>query len=422
MTNESTLPDDIQLLDSLLGVEARKWGNACKLPSALRVTEKLEPVGGWEIPVFPASHAGARDNDPPVYDLNGSEEGPEIELRNKSGGTSKVKLIIRAKQCTLDSYQSQANRMEPAFLDSEFSGLVPQATVAVPRKKTKKDKAEKQEETKEPLNLLELAHRVGDFRVRLSEEKDDVAKAIKAFEKGDALPLLRDFPTSLLFGFWDSRGDQAKHARILMARIDAFDVIPCRRHSLYSGMYSKDEFAKVIGQEIDKKSADKLSELGFTNAPSSGLGGVLARKDGITRTATLSLTDLARIRCAKPQDSADADEKILTEAARRYLFCIGALAESYQRGFGSYRLRSGCELIPVGEPAYELRGPQWSDTTKVIDLCKNASRLKAIAQDAAKALHIETAPDKAKSYTLTPASLKKAFEEAKKAKPEPENS
>jgi len=52
-------------------------------------------------------------------------------------------------------------------------------------------------------NLLALPHRIADFRVRASNQKDAAEKAIKALASGDALPLLRFMPTSIIFGFWD---------------------------------------------------------------------------------------------------------------------------------------------------------------------------------------------------------------------------
>src|SRR5208282_5793621 len=108
-------------------------------------------------------------------------------------------------------------------------------------------------------------HRIADFRVRASDQKDAAAKAIKAFAKGDALPLLRFMPTSIIFGFWDSRaeGYQHKHARILLTRIDAFGVVPCQKHSVYTGPYSKDECASVVLD--DDNLAEKLSEQDSTD-------------------------------------------------------------------------------------------------------------------------------------------------------------
>lgn len=216
----------IKLLNDLLGVEARKPGSAARLPAAIRVIEKLEPAGGMSVPVFPASYLG--DEDKPAYDLNGIEYGEPLLTIRSNDRERVVRPILRARLCALDSPQSQANRMEPAFAeDAQLAQLVPQAKATIPRKAGLSGEE----------NLLRLPHRVADFRVRLSNQGVAIQGAIAKFASGDALPLLRMMPTSILFGFWDSRGDQAKHARILLARIDAFNVVPCRRHAVYSGPY-----------------------------------------------------------------------------------------------------------------------------------------------------------------------------------------
>ena len=281
-------PEHITLLNNILGNEARQWGKARKLPAAIRITEELEPVGGGKIPVYPASYPNLGGD--PIYDLNGKQLSP----------TGDVSGYLH---CVIDSYQSQANRMEPAFKEKALERLIPQIQVTVPRKKEAAP-----EDATEQMSALDIAHRVADFRIRLSDRAADFKMAIKSFDKGDALPLVRLLPTSILFGFWDSRDLGTKHARILMSRIDAFDVIPCQKHSVYSGQYSKDEFVNLL--EISNAEADDkiLSERGFSNAPGSGLGGVVVM-GGIVRTSVLSLTDISRIHCLNGKDI-DVDRTI----------------------------------------------------------------------------------------------------------------
>ena len=251
MTEASTKEADpkkaIELLDRLLGVVARKPGTAAKLPAVIRVIETLEPAGGADFPIFPASYAGAADNDPPVYDLSGVVYGEVQETIRVKKVTVQRPQVIRAERCTVDSPQSQANRTEVAFLEDErLRSLVPQGCANIPRQEGKKGGE----------SLLRLPHRIADFRVRLSDKREEAKAAISDFANGDALNLLKLMPTSIVFGFWDSRGEEAqhKHARILLSRVDAFDVVPCRRHALYSGPYSADEFAAAV---LDKPTADK---------------------------------------------------------------------------------------------------------------------------------------------------------------------
>lgn len=386
------LETDIALLDALLGVEARKPGKAASLPAAIRIIEPLEPAGGKDIPVFPASYAGATNQSPPVYDLSGVEYEEGKAPVRKDGKLAEVETahIKNAKFCAIDSPQSQANRMEPAFLEADdLRELVPQATATIPKRENGTE------------SVLSLPHRVADFRVRLSNRANDVKNAIAAFAKGDALPLLQNFPTSLLFGFWDSRGDAdvgVKHARILLSRIDAHNVVPCRRHSLYSGPYSGEEFREMVldGAAIEDK---KLSGAGFTNAPSDGLGGVLLDPDKgrIERISVLSLSDIARINCGRPVDTEN------TNAARRYLFALAALGEAHERSKGSHRLRSGCELVASGEKTVEFRGSQPDSAAELKSLYDDRARLIAIARESAKILGITTTEQ---TYTVSASILK----------------
>lgn len=403
MTESQVQEDDlnkaIKLLDCLLSVNARRPGEAARLPAVIRVLESLEPAGGMDFPVFPASYAGTGDNDPPVYDLSGVVYGQVQEtIRGKGKTTVQRQQIISAERCALDSPQSQANRMEEAFLeDSDLRSLVPQATVTIPRSGEKK--AEE--------SVFRLPHRVADFRVRLSDKKDVVRTAIGAFANGDALELLKLMPTSIVFGFWDSRAEESqhKHARVLLSRIDAFDVVPCRRHALYSGPYSADEFAKAVLDKpaADKSDQDKMAERGYTNALSEGLGGVLV-KGKIERLALISLTDIARLSC-RAEDNNTNEAK--TNAARRYLFALAALAEAYPRSNGSHRLRSGCELLTVSRKV-ELRGGDgtYAEEEALKKLYEDRHMLIAVAKQAKEILEI---PDQTGPFVLTRESLREDF-------------
>jgi CRISPR-associated protein Csb1 len=355
-----------------------------------------------------------------VYDLNGIEYGPEREVVHLKDRDRFHRHIVKARQCTMDSPQSQANRTEVAFLeDEELKTLVPQADAKIPRAEGKKDSD----------SILRLPHRVADFRVRLSQKADDVKAAIKAFADGNALPLLRLMPTSIVFGFWDSRGEgsQHKHARILLSRIDGFDVVPFTRHALYSGPYSKDEFAEIVltdrdlatasqeeteGETEEKKSANvkkafkKMAERGFTAAPSEGLGGVLVQ-GRIERLALLSLTDIARLFCA---DKNIETQKTLTNAARRYIFALAALAEGHPRASGSHRLRSGCELLTAkGGVDVELCGGDggYPDAGALRTLFKDRDALIGVAKEAKAILEI---PDRLDDFVVSAEDLRADFD------------
>ena len=422
-TNETDRKNSIGLLDRLLGVEARKPGPAAKLPAVIRVIESLEPAGGMQFPVFPASYAGDGQSAPPVYDLNGIEYGPELEVIHGKDRDRFRRQILRARQCTIDSPQSQANRTEIAFLeDEDLRSLVPQASAKIPRAAGKEGEE----------SILRLPHRIADFRVRLSDKREDVKAAISEFAKGDALKLLQLMPTSVVFGFWDSRGDESqhKHARLLLSRIDAFDVVPCTKHAIYSGPYSKDEFAEIVlgsselaaaSQEEPEKETEetksatvkkafkKMAERGFTAAPSGGLGGILVQGK-IERLVLVSLTDIARLWCLHEDSEA---QKELTNAARRYIFALAALAEGHPRATGSHRLRSGCELVTKDPRTIELRGgdAEYADADALCTLFNNRDLLRAIAEDAKEKLQI---PNKLDDFIVSPEALRADFDRVSK--------
>jgi CRISPR-associated protein Csb1 len=435
-------------LDALLGMDVRKPGTAATLPAVIRITETLEPAGGKDFPVFPPSYAGEGTNAPPIYDLNGIEWGDVLREKPAKDGTKRfTRNIKRARHCTMDSPQSHANRTEIAFRDDpDLLALVPQAEAKIPRKPEFADQSN--------TNLLALPHRVADFRVRASNQKVEAAKAIRAFANGNALPLLRFMPTSIVFGFWDSRaeGYQHKHSRILLSRIDAFDVVPCEKRSLYTGPYSKDECASVVlgndnlAEELSgydakatddddktkaskeaKKWADKMAERGFSNALGSGLGGVFAER--IERLALISLTDISSIFCQPDSAQSVAEAKsgtdkkaepdeVLTNAARRYLLALALLAEGHPRSIGSYRLRSGCELLPSKKATVLLGAGLDSDAATALKaLCDNRELLIAVAKAAHGILKIKPTPVlECTLFECTAASLKGELEQGGKAK------
>ena len=421
-------------LDALLGMDVRKPGTAATLPAVIRIIEALEPAGGKHFPVFPPSYAGEGTNAPPVYDLDGIEWGELLRERSaKDGGRRFIHYIKRAQHCTMDSPQSHANRTEIAFSDDpDLRVLVPQAEAKIPRKPEFADQTN--------TNLLALPHRVADFRVRASKQKESAATAIRAFAKGNALPLLRLMPTSIIFGFWDSRaeGYQHKHARVLLTRIDAFEVVPCEKHSLYTGPYSKDECASVVlgnanlaeklsaydasakgddeqtkASKEDKQWADRMAQRGFSNALGSGLGGVFAGR--IERLALISLTGIASIFCFEPEPAENRQpDKDLTNAARRYLLALALLAENYPRSIGSYRLRSGCELLPVKKEIAVLGSNNDSEHVNALEeLYNSRDLLIAVAKAAHKILNI---PSTLPLFESDETSLKNELEQGKKAK------
>jgi len=273
-------------------------------PAALVIREHLIPVEGPDGVLFPATFA-AGDGFPGGYNIN--TFGDEKEGKNV---------------CLIDSVGSQANRIEPMFMQEKYAHLVPQIVI----------KAGEHE-----VNILEAGHRAGDALVRCSELQNELHDAFKAVLAGDAKPLAKIAPTSLVFGVWDSRDTQAKLPRLISSTVRAFDVQRLTRGAVYippvdyaaMDVFSEDEKAKAEGNN-----KSPLAQRGFVHNPASGShGGVIARS-GIRRDATLGLAALRLLR-------AGTDEQE-TLALRRYivglsLVAITAPTESY--------LRQGCTLV-----------------------------------------------------------------------------
>lgn len=151
--------------------------------AALVIREYLEPVEGPDGVLFPATYAAAEDKRvfPGGYNIDPPEGDKNV--------------------CLVDSVGSQANRIEPIFAKPEYSHLVPQITVKAGEK---------------TVSILEAGHRAGDALVRCTALQKDLQDAFKAAIKGDAEPLAKIAPTSLVFGVWDSRhaGEDAAVDRV----------------------------------------------------------------------------------------------------------------------------------------------------------------------------------------------------------------
>ena len=181
------------------------WADDPKGYVALHLKQKLVPIEGEGGVIFPPTYADVGYN-----------------IDTLSDGTKVV---------TIDSVGSQANRMEPIYKREPYSTLVPQIEIEL---HTKEHDGEKHIEKR---SLLDLAHRSADAVVLSSPTlAPDMAKAFRALkQRGDAGPLCRLAPTSLLFGVWDSRGGSGeKRPRLILFGImqsDKEGVAPDERGS-----------------------------------------------------------------------------------------------------------------------------------------------------------------------------------------------
>lgn len=268
-------------------------------PAAIVLREFLTPVEGKDGVFFPPTFAAAEN----------SKEFP--------GGYNIDEFANGENVCLVDSVGSQANRIEPMFSTSRYAELVPQLVVEAGEKK---------------ISILEAGHRAGDAIVRCTELKDALQKAFQELKKGNAVPLAKLAPTSLVFGVWDSRDTQAKAPRLLASTIRAFNVSKLRRSAQYNPAVEYVEEG-LLDETEDKSALKAYSERGFRHVPASAThGGVMAKGD-IRRDVTLHLAALRLLR------GANGDE---TKRLRAYLLGLALVAFTKPAvGF----LRQGCNLV-----------------------------------------------------------------------------
>ena len=269
--------------------------------AALVIREALVPVEGPDGVIFPATYAAAEDKKvfPGGYNIDPPEGDQNV--------------------CLVDSVGSQANRIEPIFGKPDYAGLVPQISVKAGEKS---------------VSLLEAGHRAGDALVRCTALQKQLQDAFKAVLKGDAGPMAKVAPTSLVFGVWDSRDTQAKLPRLVASTIRAFDVQRLTRSAQYNPAteYIND---KLLGEAPDKATKDAYAERGFVHVPATGSHGGVIPKGGVRRDATLSLAALRLLSASK-----DAQE---TLKLRRYILGLSLVA--FTANASTY-LRQGTNLVP----------------------------------------------------------------------------
>jgi len=276
-------------------------------PAALVIREHLMPVEGSDGVLFPATFA-AGDGFPGGYNIN--TFGDEKDGKNV---------------CLIDSVGSQANRIEPLFMQAKYRHLVPQIVI----------KAGEHE-----VNILEAGHRAGDALVRCSSLQQSIDDAFSASIRGDAAPLAKIAPTSLVFGVWNSRGDkgnQDKRPRLVASTIRAFDVRELSRSAVYRAPVDYSLFDVFSEEDVQKAEGDAknpLSKRGFVNALASNTHGGVIADGGVRRDSTLGLAALRHLHAA--------DDKERTLVLRRYILGLSLVA--FTAPTESY-LRQGCTLV-----------------------------------------------------------------------------
>lgn len=277
-------------------------------PNAVAIVcrQALESVEGPGGVVFPPTYPGKSRDDGPEYNISDFGDGSNV--------------------CTIDSVQSQANRIEAAFLVEPYRKLVRRVTV----------QAQLAEGEKKVIDVLEAPHRLADATIRFSELRQHAENAFRAF-RNDPRLVAELSPMSLLMGAWDSRGTQCKIPRVLTARIDAYNVRRLVRRALYS--------AALTSKELGREDA-KLSEIGLDNAPSGPSPAGIVADGGVRREAVLNLVAL-RQNCGTttPYGSDEKQSDKPVDSLSAYIFGLGLVSLTLQpEAF----LRQGCLLVAAG--------------------------------------------------------------------------
>jgi CRISPR-associated protein Csb1 len=227
---------------------------------------------------------------------------------------------LKTNICLIDSVGSQANRIEPMFAEDRYKALVPQIVIVV-------------KDGEKEVNLLEAGHRAGDAIVRCSDLQQNLQNAFRSVPKGNAEPLAKIAPTSLVFGVWDSRDTQVKLPRLVSSTIRAYNVRKLTRSAQFNPA-TEYVVEGLLEDPGDKTTKDAYSERGFIHVPATGSPGGVIAEGGIRRDATLGLAALRLL-------SAGKDEK-KTLALRRYV--LGLALTAFTKNPSGY-LRQGCLLV-----------------------------------------------------------------------------
>jgi len=333
-----------KLLDSWLAADG---------PVALRLCQKFLPVE--------ADENGCGVIFPPTY----ADIGYNID-----------KLADGTLVATIDSVGSQTNRLEPIFKSTgkdqngnelnPLASLVPQIEIVLHRAGGKIEKR----------SLLDLAHRSADAVVLASPTlAPEIAKAFEALRnEGNAAPLAAIAPTSLVFGFWDSRGSSGeKRPRLVRSIIRAWDVEILHSAAQFNSVWkalSEEQKNDLVAEE-KKKGKLELSAVGLKDAPAifrktdkipqfvGGapnpaariLGGVRV-KGSIERDVTINLVALRGIR---GKDDSETNE------VQKYLLGLALLAATADI---ELFLREGCLLRYANDDNWK-QVPRRGDPTDI---------------------------------------------------------
>lgn len=283
---------------------------------ALTYRQGLESVEGPDAVLQPPTYP------PPKGERPVDKSDPRYTIREGPDGK---------RSCELDSVQSRANRMEAAYRGA-LADVVPRHVVVAGDRR---------------LDLTELPHRLADAAIRATALAGDIRECFEALASGDAVPLARLGPTTLVYGAWDSRDTRVSVPRAIRSRIEAHDISLCTRSAQYSGGF--DQASLGLSAREWKTGA----QAGFAPTPSVGWTRGIVVRGAIVESAAVVPLVLRRYRTS---DGSGLLPSYLLGLA------LGSLMTAGRR----YHLRSGCELVPAGAP--ECRAVYASGERRSIEL------------------------------------------------------
>jgi CRISPR-associated protein Csb1 len=295
-----------------------QWANDKNGPVAFHLKQYLVPVEGKGAVIFPPTYADVG------YNIDKLSDGTEV--------------------ATIDSVGSQANRMEPIFKGAPYDKLVPQIQIKY---------GDNQE-----YSLLDAGHRLGDAVLRCTTLAGEAHNAFAALLKsGDATPIAKIGPTSLVFGVWDSRDTSAKVPRIVQATVRAWDVDRVSRSAQFNPALdyaALEVFTEAEKAKAEGKKESPLASRGFLHVPATDqLGGIVARGE-ILRDVTLNLVALRRLNAS-------------TDVATLRNYILGLALVAATEPMDAF-LRAGCLLVPDSEKSSEWVAVMRDGSRQVIEL------------------------------------------------------
>ncbi len=262
----------------------------------------------------------------------------------------------------LDSQASQSNRLEEALLVMIADGQLRVPDVMV-------DQAEFGSHS-----ALEFSHRVFDAWVedaldggRRFGETNRYERLASVINRGVAGPLVELFPVGLLLGCWASRRHNpqgsTRIARAVTSEIVGYDVLKGERASSRIDLHHVAAGVPLVDSSSTRFEVLAEGAKGKTKPPSKFNYGNVTPKAAAHGGATVryaeqqTVVSLAALRAVRTAElGVEAPGDPARDLAARELLALLALSMLKAQVELGWDLRSGCQLVPQGEPAVELVG------------------------------------------------------------------